>query len=96
MTIMFKSITLKKMSQNGPAQATGYWSTIYVRDGDAWKIRMSTFNQTLLCEKMVQPTAGSYSADHLIFGMGDGLLQQVNRDTQRFGIKCSNLTTNRF
>jgi nicotinic acid phosphoribosyltransferase len=50
----------------------------------------------LLCEKVVQPTAGSYSADHLIFGMEDALLQQVNRDTQRFGIKCSNLTTNRF
>ena len=26
--------------------ARGYWSTIYVRDGDVWKIRMSTFNQT--------------------------------------------------
>jgi nicotinic acid phosphoribosyltransferase len=50
----------------------------------------------LLREKMVQPTAGSYSADHLIFGMGDAVLQQVNRDTQRFGIKWSNLTTNRF
>jgi nicotinic acid phosphoribosyltransferase len=50
----------------------------------------------LLCQKMVQPTVGSYSADHLIFGMGDALLQQVNRDTQRFGIKWSNLTTNRF
>jgi uncharacterized protein (TIGR02246 family) len=33
-------------SQNGPVFARGYWSTIYVRDGDAWKIRMSTFNQT--------------------------------------------------
>jgi hypothetical protein len=50
----------------------------------------------LLCEKVVQPTAGSYSADHLISGMEDAPLQQVNRDTERFGIKCSNLTTNRF
>jgi nicotinic acid phosphoribosyltransferase len=50
----------------------------------------------LLCEKLVQPTAGSDSADHLIFGMGDAVLQQVNRDTLRFGIKWSNLTTNRF
>jgi len=45
---------------------------------------------------MVQPTAGSYSADHLIFGMGYAVLQQVNRDTQRFGIKCSNLTKQPF
>jgi hypothetical protein len=36
----------QKISQNGPVQARGYWSTIYVRDGDAWKIRMSIFNQT--------------------------------------------------
>jgi nicotinic acid phosphoribosyltransferase len=50
----------------------------------------------LLCEEVVQPTGDSYSADHLIFGMGDAVLQEVNRDTQRFGIKCSNLTTNRF
>jgi hypothetical protein len=50
----------------------------------------------LLCEKLVQPTAGSDSADHLIFGMGDAVLQQVNRDTLRFGIEWSNLTTNRF
>jgi uncharacterized protein (TIGR02246 family) len=35
-------------SPNGPVFARGYWSTIYVRDGDAWKIRMSTFNQTQL------------------------------------------------
>ena len=33
-------------SQNGPVFARGYWSTIYVRGADAWKIRMSTFNQT--------------------------------------------------
>ena len=33
-------------SQNGPVFARGYWSTIYVRDADGWKIRMSTFNQT--------------------------------------------------
>jgi ketosteroid isomerase-like protein len=33
-------------SQNGPVFARGYWSTIYARDGDGWKIRMSTFNQT--------------------------------------------------
>lgn len=30
-----------------------------------------------------------YSADNLAFGSGGGLLQQVNRDTQRFAFKCS-------
>jgi nicotinamide phosphoribosyltransferase len=30
-----------------------------------------------------------YSASNLAFGMGGGLLQQVNRDTQRFAFKCA-------
>lgn len=30
-----------------------------------------------------------FSTDNLAFGMGGGLLQQVNRDTQRFAMKCS-------
>jgi hypothetical protein len=46
----------------------------------------------LLCEKVVQPTAGSYNADHLISGMEDASAEMH----RVFGIKCSNLTTNRF
>lgn len=30
-----------------------------------------------------------WSADNIVFGSGGGLLQQVNRDTQKFAIKCS-------
>jgi nicotinamide phosphoribosyltransferase len=30
-----------------------------------------------------------YAADNIAFGMGGALLQQVNRDTQRFAMKCS-------
>jgi nicotinamide phosphoribosyltransferase len=30
-----------------------------------------------------------WSADNVAFGMGGGLLQQVNRDTQKFAMKCS-------
>ncbi|MBO6504152.1 MAG: nicotinate phosphoribosyltransferase [Kordiimonadaceae bacterium] len=29
------------------------------------------------------------SAENIVFGMGSGLLQQVNRDTQEFAMKCS-------
>ena len=32
---------------------------------------------------------GGWSAENLVFGMGGGLLQKVNRDTQRFAFKCS-------
>ena len=34
-----------------------------------------------------------YSASNLAFGMGGGLLQLVNRDTQKFALKCSEITT---
>lgn len=30
-----------------------------------------------------------YSADNVAFGMGGALLQQINRDTQQFAMKCS-------
>lgn len=33
--------------------------------------------------------SNAYSADNIAFGMGGGLLQQVNRDTLRFAMKCS-------
>lgn len=33
--------------------------------------------------------AGQWSADNLAFGSGGGLLQKVNRDTQKCAIKCS-------
>jgi len=35
-----------------------------------------------------------YSADNVAFGMGGGLLQQVNRDTLKFAMKCSAIKQN--
>lgn len=35
-----------------------------------------------------------WSADNLAFGMGGGLLQQVNRDTLKFAMKCSAVRIN--
>lgn len=34
-------------------------------------------------------TEDGWSADNLAFGSGGALLQKVNRDTQKFAIKCS-------
>jgi nicotinamide phosphoribosyltransferase len=39
-------------------------------------------------------TRAGWSADNITFGMGGALLQQVNRDTQKFAFKCSNVTVN--
>ena len=33
-------------SQTGSVFAVGYWSAIFVRESDAWKIRVWTINQT--------------------------------------------------
>lgn len=35
-----------------------------------------------------------YSADNIAFGMGGALLQKLNRDTQRFAMKCSAIQIN--
>jgi nicotinamide phosphoribosyltransferase len=35
-----------------------------------------------------------YSADNIAFGMGGALLQQLDRDTQKFAMKCSSATIN--
>lgn len=35
-----------------------------------------------------------FAADNIAFGMGGGLLQQVNRDTQKFAMKCSAVCIN--
>ena len=34
-------------------------------------------------------TSYGYATDNLAFGMGGALLQQINRDTQKFALKCS-------
>lgn len=38
--------------------------------------------------------AKKWSADNIAFGMGGGLLQMVNRDTQKFAMKCSAMYIN--
>lgn len=35
-----------------------------------------------------------YSASNIAFGMGGALLQQLNRDTQKFAMKCSSVVVN--
>lgn len=39
-------------------------------------------------------TSMGWSADNLAFGMGGALLQQVDRDTQKFAMKCSSAQIN--
>jgi nicotinamide phosphoribosyltransferase len=39
--------------------------------------------------------AMGWSADNIAFGMGGALLQQIDRDTQKFAMKCSSAEVNR-
>ena len=39
-----------------------------------------------------EATSAGYSASNVAFGMGGQLLQGVNRDTNRFAMKCSSIT----
>ncbi len=46
-------------------------------------------NPTSLRAILERATSAGYATDNLAFGMGGALLQQLNRDTQKFALKCS-------
>lgn len=48
-------------------------------------------NQTSIIEILESLTKAGYSTTNIAFGMGGALLQQVNRDTQKFAMKCSHV-----
>lgn len=49
-------------------------------------------NQESIVEILDTAISAGYSATNIAFGMGGALLQQVNRDTQRFAMKLSEIT----
>lgn len=48
----------------------------------------------MICKILSAMTANGWSADNVAFGSGGGLLQKVNRDTQKCAIKCSAIQVN--
>lgn len=46
-------------------------------------------NQDSIDRILYRAATAGYSADNITFGQGGGLLQQVDRDTQKFAMKCS-------
>lgn len=46
-------------------------------------------NEESIRQILETATAAGYSATNIAFGMGGALLQQINRDTQKFAFKCS-------
>jgi nicotinamide phosphoribosyltransferase len=51
-------------------------------------------NPTSIAAILERIVADGFSAENLAFGMGGGLLQQLNRDTQKFALKCSAVKVN--
>ena len=47
---------------------------------------------TMLGQILRAMSVAGWSADNISFGSGGGLLQKMNRDTQRFAFKCSSVT----
>jgi nicotinamide phosphoribosyltransferase len=46
-------------------------------------------NETSIQEILERLTEQGFATDNVAFGMGGALLQQMNRDTQKFAMKCS-------
>jgi nicotinamide phosphoribosyltransferase len=46
-------------------------------------------NQATIDQILYRATTAGFSADNITFGQGGGLLQQVDRDTLKFAMKCS-------
>jgi len=46
-------------------------------------------NFDLVAQTLATMEQEGWSADNTVYGMGGGLLQRVNRDTQKFAFKCS-------
>lgn len=51
-------------------------------------------NEESINEILSTMKVNGYSASNIAFGMGGALLQQLNRDTQKFAYKCSEVTVN--
>ncbi|HET7873872.1 MAG TPA: nicotinate phosphoribosyltransferase [Terriglobales bacterium] len=49
-------------------------------------------NYWTIQDVLTAATRAGWSADNIAFGMGGALLQQLNRDTQKFAFKCSEVT----
>ena len=49
-------------------------------------------NYWTIQDVLTAASRAGWSADNIAFGMGGALLQQLNRDTQKFAFKCSDVT----
>jgi nicotinamide phosphoribosyltransferase len=75
---------LRQFAKPGSVNGKGYKVLNHVRVIQGDGINPNS-NRAIL----ERATSAGYATDNLAFGMGGGLLQQLNRDTQKFALKCS-------
>lgn len=88
-SVVLKSLELLESRFGAQANGKGFKVLTHCR-----VIQGDGINHAMIGEILEKITRAGYSASNVAFGMGGGLLQQVNRDTQRFAFKCSEATVN--
>lgn len=86
--VVLKCLTLLDQKFGSSFTKTGTYkllNNVRVIQGDG-------INEDSIREILETVTRAGFSADNVAFGMGGALLQQVNRDTQKFAYKCSEIT----
>lgn len=83
-TIVAETLRLLDQTFGSTVNGKGYKVLNHVRviQGDG----VNPVSIAAILERIV---ADGFSAENLAFGMGGGLLQQLDRDTQKFALKCS-------
>ena len=83
-TVLIKLLSILASKFGYTVNEKGYRVLNHVR-----LIQGDGVNHTAIRSILGHVTALGWSADNIAFGMGGGLLQQVDRDTQKFAMKCS-------
>lgn len=83
-TVVLKCVQLIDKKFGSTVNSKGYkvLNNVRVIQGDG-------INEQSIVEILNALISNGYSADNVAFGMGGALLQIVNRDTQKFAMKCS-------
>ncbi len=85
-------MVLKTLQSLDKAFGSSYNSKMYKVLNNVRVIQGDGINEDSIREILEAALRAGYSASNIAFGMGGALLQQVNRDTQKFAFKCSHAT----
>lgn len=88
-TVVLKCLQILDSKFGHTVNSKGYKVLNHVR-----VIQGDGVNADSIAEILNAAKGDGYSATNIAFGMGGALLQQHNRDTQKFAMKCSSVTTN--